>query len=78
MIYSVLGAALVRLPQLPSPMEKITIVYICIFLLALATLYDQITKRIPTRLRADQAPKLGYGLLRAVENDLPVRAHGIE
>ena len=72
------GATLVRLPQLLSPMEQTAAVYICIFLLSLAILYDQVTKRIPTRLRADQAPKSGFGLFSAAENELPARAHGIE
>ncbi|RDW58624.1 hypothetical protein BP6252_13100 [Coleophoma cylindrospora] len=47
----------------------------CIFL---AILYDQFTKRIPTRLRADQAPKSRYGLIAAAPHGTPVRASGID
>ena len=52
--------------------------YLSIFLLLLAVLYDQITKRIPTRLRADQAPKSGFGLILTAEYNLPPCAHGVE
>lgn len=49
-----------------------------LFGLFLAILYDQLTKRIPTRLRADQAPRSGYGLVEATAHNAPVRASGIE
>jgi hypothetical protein len=40
-------------------------IYIWIFLLSIAFLYDQTTKRVLTRLRGDQAPKSGFGLVPA-------------
>ncbi|RDW56494.1 hypothetical protein BP5796_13135 [Coleophoma crateriformis] len=49
-----------------------------LFFIFLAILYDQLTKRIPTRLRADQAPKSGYGLIAAAAHETPVRASGID
>jgi hypothetical protein len=58
-------------------MEQSAAIYTCIFLL-LAVLYDQTTKRIPSRLHADQAPKSGYGLVPAGEHGFPPRAFGIE
>jgi hypothetical protein len=51
---------------------------IILFCISLAILYDQLTKRIPTRLRADQAPTSMYGLIAAAAHDAPVRASGIE
>jgi hypothetical protein len=59
-------------------MEPTAIFYLCIFLLSLAVVYDQVTKKIPTRLRADQAPKSGYGLVPAVTYESPARAQGVE
>jgi len=58
-------------------MEQL-VIYLCILLVSAAILYDQLTKRIPTRLRADQAPRSGYGLIAAAAHDAPVRARGIE
>jgi len=46
-------------------MDQAVAVYFCIFLLLIALLYDRITKRIPTRLLADQGPKSGFGLIPA-------------
>lgn len=48
-----------------------------IFLLS-ALLYDHLTKRIPTRLRADQAPKSELGLRPATGDDLPTRPNGMK
>jgi hypothetical protein len=59
-------------------MEQAVTTYFCILLVSVAILYDQLTKRIPTRLRADQAPTSGYGLIAAAAHDAPVRAPGIE
>jgi hypothetical protein len=59
-------------------MDQTAAVYLCIFLLSLAVLYDQITKRIPTRLHANQAPKSRFGLIPTAEYNLPPCAHGVE
>lgn len=59
-------------------MDQTTAVYVSLLLLSLLVVYDQITKRIPTRLRVDQRPKSGFGLVSATGNDIPVRADGIE
>jgi hypothetical protein len=59
-------------------MDQNVALYTCVFLLSLAVLYDQITKRIPTRLRADQAPRSGFGLIPVAEYSFPARANGIE
>jgi hypothetical protein len=59
-------------------MDQAVAAYLCILLVSVAILYDQLTKRIPTRLRADQVPKSGYGLITAPIHDAPVRAVGIE
>lgn len=59
-------------------MEQAVAAYLCILLVPVAILYNQLTKRIPTRLRADQVPKSGYGLIAAATHDAPVRAVGIE
>jgi hypothetical protein len=59
-------------------MDQTAAVYFSILLLSLLVLYDQVTKRIPTRLREDQRPKSGFGLVSATGNDLPARADGIE
>lgn len=55
-------------------MDQTAAFYIIILLLSLLVLYDQIAKRIPTRLREDQRPKSGYGLVPATRNDLSARA----
>lgn len=52
--------------------------YVCIFLASAAVLYDQFTKRIPSRLRAEEAPKSGFGLVRADAISSHPSAHGIE
>lgn len=59
-------------------MEQAVAAYLCILLVSVAILYDQLTKRIPTRLRANQAATSGYGLIETAADDAPVRAHGIE
>ncbi|KAI9658004.1 MAG: hypothetical protein M1821_002664 [Bathelium mastoideum] len=45
---------------------------------ALLGLYDYFTERIPSRLRADQSPKSGYGLIPAMDHDSLARAHGTD
>lgn len=59
-------------------MEQAVAALLCILLVSLVILYDQLKKRVPTRLRADQAPTSGYGLIETAADDAPVRAHGIE
>ena len=59
-------------------MDQTLVLYSLVLLLSLTLLYDQITKRIPTRLRASQAPKSGFGLIPAAGNHAPVRAKGVE
>ncbi|MCJ1307315.1 hypothetical protein MMC25_000961 [Agyrium rufum] len=59
-------------------MEQAVAVYLCILLVSVVILYDQLIKRIPTRLRADQAPTSGYGLIAAAVHNAPVRASGID
>jgi hypothetical protein len=54
---------------------------LCIFITLVAVLYDQLTKRIPSRLQADEAPRSASGFDRAdalSPHDKPARAHGIE
>lgn len=52
--------------------------YLCILLASAAVLYDQFTKRIPSRLRAEEAPKSEFGLVRADKLESRGRAGGIE
>lgn len=59
-------------------MEQALAAYLCILFVSVVILYEQLKKRIPTRLRADQAPTSGYGLIAAAVHDAPVRASGIE
>lgn len=51
---------------------------LCIFFASAAVLYDQLTKRIPSRLRLEEAPKSPTGLVRADELGPNACAHGIE
>ena len=53
-------------------------VYLFIFLLSIAFLYDQITRRIPTRLDSNQIPKSRFELVPVGANGFPTRADGIE
>ncbi|KAL8905548.1 MAG: hypothetical protein Q9207_002574 [Kuettlingeria erythrocarpa] len=41
-------------------------------------LYDQLTKRIPSRLRAEEAPRSAFGLVRADKLSSRASAHGID
>ncbi|KAJ4288935.1 hypothetical protein N0V90_011276 [Kalmusia sp. IMI 367209] len=57
-----------------------TVLYLGI-LITTALIYDQLTKKIPSRLRAKEAPRSPFGLVRADKlnpHDKPARAHGIE
>jgi hypothetical protein len=38
-------------------------IYLLIALISATFLYDWITKKIPTRLRADQAPRAEFGIV---------------
>jgi hypothetical protein len=55
-----------------------TALYLSITIVLLAVLYDQLTKRIPSRLRADEAPKSAFGLVRVDELSSHASAHGVE
>jgi hypothetical protein len=58
-----------------------TTLYLCICIALAAVVYDQLTKRIPSRLRAEEAPRSAFGFVRADKfspHDKPARAHGIE
>lgn len=59
-------------------MDQAAAFYICVFLLSIAFIYDLATKRIPSRLRADEAPKSRFGLVPAGDYSLPARACGVE
>lgn len=63
-------------------MEPMSItLYLFIAVFSAAVIYDQLTKRIPSRRRVEEAPKSAFGLVRADEltpYDEPARAHGIE
>ncbi|KAF2271228.1 uncharacterized protein EI97DRAFT_408568, partial [Westerdykella ornata] len=52
--------------------------YLCILLASAAVLYDQLTKRIPSRLRAEEAPKSAFGLVRADALSPHASTHGID
>lgn len=57
--------------------------YLCVFIFiaSVAVVYDQLTKRIPSRLQDGQAPQSGFGLVRADKlsaHDERARAHGVE
>ncbi|KAF2133614.1 TPR-like protein [Dothidotthia symphoricarpi CBS 119687] len=52
-----------------------------IFITSAAIVYDQLTKRIPSRLQHGQAPRSGFGLVRADKlsaHNKPARAHGVD
>ncbi|KJZ70348.1 hypothetical protein HIM_10277 [Hirsutella minnesotensis 3608] len=59
-------------------MDHTTAVYLLVSLLSIAFLYDQVTKRIPTRLVAGQAPKSRFGLVPIGAHNLPTRAGGVD
>lgn len=51
---------------------------LCLLIAFAAVLYKQATKGIPTRLRADQAPRSEFGVVRVDGFDSRSRAGGIE
>ncbi|KAL8909884.1 MAG: hypothetical protein Q9171_004797 [Xanthocarpia ochracea] len=51
---------------------------LCILITLAAVLYDQLTKRIPSRLRAEEAPRSAFGLVRADKLSSRASAHGID
>jgi hypothetical protein len=61
-------------------MDQTAVICLIVFLffLSFLALYDKITKTIPSRLRADQAPKSAFGLIPAFAYGEPAEAHGIE
>ncbi|KAK3326027.1 hypothetical protein B0H66DRAFT_549955 [Apodospora peruviana] len=59
-------------------MDLTTAAYLVIFLLSIAFLYDQATKRIPSRLDSNQVPKSRFELVPAGANGLPTRKDGFE
>ncbi|KAK3328706.1 hypothetical protein B0H66DRAFT_596327 [Apodospora peruviana] len=59
-------------------MDLTTAAYLVIFLLSIAFLYDQATKRIPSRLDSNQAPKSRFELVPAGANGLPTRKDGFD
>ncbi|KAK3317106.1 hypothetical protein B0H66DRAFT_576700 [Apodospora peruviana] len=59
-------------------MDLTTAAYLVIFLLSIAFLYDQVTKRIPSRLDSNQAPKSRFELVPAGANGLPTRKDGFD
>jgi hypothetical protein len=55
--------------------------YFCIVIASAAVLYDQLTRKIPSRLRVGEAPRSAFGLVRAdtfSPHDETARAHGVE
>ncbi|KAK3937548.1 hypothetical protein QBC46DRAFT_460804 [Diplogelasinospora grovesii] len=58
--------------------QAATILSLFIVILSIAFLYDQVTKRIPTRLVAHQAPRSRCGLVLASTHSLPARASGVD
>lgn len=59
-------------------MDQAAVVCLLLLLISLAFLYDQFTRRIPTRLADDQAPKSSFGLVPVGADNLPATASGIE
>lgn len=49
-----------------------------IFLLSIAFFYNQVTNKIPTRLRTDQALESRFGLISVGDYSLPARSHGFD
>ncbi|CAG8899455.1 unnamed protein product [Penicillium egyptiacum] len=61
-----------------STMNQPTILYLFTFALSVAFTYYWLTKRIPSRLVADQAPKSRFELVPVKSYNVPARAGGIE
>ncbi|KAF6806669.1 Kinesin light chain 5, partial [Colletotrichum plurivorum] len=52
--------------------------YVFIFLLSVAILYDQLTKKIPSRLDFKKAPKSRFGIVPVFTDGSPTRGGGID
>ncbi|KAJ6023757.1 hypothetical protein N7540_004554 [Penicillium herquei] len=59
-------------------MDQYTGFCILIFILSVAYLYFLVTKRIPSRLEPNQAPKSRFGLVPAYNLHSPARARGVD
>ncbi|KAL9579751.1 MAG: hypothetical protein Q9203_006566, partial [Teloschistes exilis] len=55
-----------------------TALSLCIFIPFATVLYDRLTKRIPSRSRAEEAPRSAFGLVRADKLSSRASAHGID
>ncbi|KAI9777909.1 MAG: hypothetical protein M1816_004381 [Peltula sp. TS41687] len=55
-----------------------TSLYLILLLISVAFLYSELTKRIPTRLRSDQAPKSDFGLVPVDGFGSRTRANGLD
>jgi hypothetical protein len=55
-----------------------TALYFLVLLISAALLYDQATRRIPTRLRVDQAPKSAFGVVPVDGFASQLRTYGTE
>jgi hypothetical protein len=51
---------------------------LCVLITFVAVLYNQVTREIPTRLRAEQAPRSEFGVMRVNSFGLRSRAGGLE
>ncbi|KAK3326908.1 hypothetical protein B0H66DRAFT_530896 [Apodospora peruviana] len=58
-------------------MDLTTAAYLVIFLLSIAFLYDQATKRIPSRLDSNQAPKSRFELVPISNRSSIIFVHGL-
>ena len=54
--------------------------YLLVFTLSAAIIYNQATRKIPSRLNAEQAPKSKFGIVPVEKNNLDSgpRAGGVE
>ena len=62
----------------PSAMNQPTTLYLLTFVLSVAFIYYRVTKRIPSRLIADQAPRSRFELVPVNNYKVPARARGVE
>lgn len=67
------------MPALVETMDRPWIALcLCILIASAAALYDRFTKRIPSRLRPEEAPKSAFGLVRADALSPYASAYGTE
>ncbi|KAJ5393627.1 uncharacterized protein N7487_011268 [Penicillium crustosum] len=59
-------------------MNQPTIPYLLTFVLSVAFIYYRVTKRIPSRLIADQAPRSRFELVPVKSYNVPARARGVD